>query len=90
MRCRKIGIPIYAAECGLDPGYMPGFDPQDIVKNGQGVIIRHSEFDALPEKCWAILGHIGREIAHQKKMPIIWGGLEKPELWHLTRDALGD
>lgn len=50
------------------------------------VVIEHCVYGKrLPEKAWAIIGHVGTQIALSGRMPIEWGGDENPpvpDIWH--------
>lgn len=70
MRCKKIGIPVYVS-----------------IYTQNTVCIEHCtlNFLELPPKGFEIFGHLGKEMADQNQMPIVWGGTNAPDTWSIDQ-----
>lgn len=49
----------------------PGHSPHNF---GRAIVFHHGTLgNNLPDMCWDLVGHVGREVIHQNKLDIEWG-----------------
>nr|QJB21440.1 MAG: hypothetical protein [Microvirus sp.] len=102
---RKVGVPMYAHSVWRTPeeqqaryvaGHSKAKAGQSPHQYGLAVDLIHGirGWD-MPDDSWRMIGHIGKEVAAQNGVPIVWGGdfksLYDPAHWELKgwRDLAG-
>lgn len=96
-RFRKMGIPMFA-HCIVRPDAVqmrhfvtgvskarPGESPHNV---GKAVDLVHgTRAWQVPKPCWDLMGHIGKEVAQQLGIKVVWGGdwrFYDPAHWELA------
>lgn len=87
-RCKKIGIPMFAHCVNRGSVEQNALKKAGFSKAGAGQsphnfgaavdLIHGTKGWNLTEKQWAILGHLGHEVAHSAGIRITWGGNDGP------------
>lgn len=99
-RMAKLGVPMFTHECwrslerqadvyALGPTVTRAKPGRSAHNYGAAVDVVHSvHLWGLDKKAWALVGHVGKEIAASKGLAITWGGEFKsiydPAHWELT------
>lgn len=98
-KLKKLGVPVFASEVWRDKSrqaelYVKGFSKAPPGKSphqhGMAVDIVHSVKGwELDRKQWALIGHLGKELAIQRGLKVTWGGdfksIYDPAHWELTQ-----
>lgn len=96
-RMRKLHVPVYAHSMVRTPEEQDALFVRGVSKakghesahvSGCAVDIVHAVHHwKIPDKSWALFGHVGKEVAHSLGIKITWGGDWKfwdPAHWELT------
>lgn len=97
-RMRRLGVPMFVSELNRDLQrqnelYVKGFSNATYGKSahnfGCAVDVVHGRLGwELEPQSWSMLGHIGKEVALQRGIKIVWGGdfksLYDPAHWELA------
>lgn len=97
-RLRKHGAPFFCSELIRDAArqnelYVKGFSNASAGKSahnfGMAVDIVHGRLGwDIPKESWSMIGHIGKEVATQRGLKVVWGGdfksLYDPAHWELA------